>query len=120
MAATNGEPETLVNIYKYNIKIERNDRVMASVKEQIRERIWPNTKFTTMNIIQDTPLMESGGFIDEILVGLNVSFYNEFQRAKFWNRYGKEVLNVLSSIKSNVASGIKKQVVDIKLCCIDI
>jgi hypothetical protein len=106
--------ETVNRIYQLNDKMEHDDHVYIMVKKQIKERIWPYTKFTSSDIINETEWDEEGNYLHQILTGMNLLSYNRVQRVRFWLRYGKVVLEVLSACKCNVAGGIKKCVVQRK------
>ena len=106
--------ETVNRVYQLNDKMEHDDHVYDMVKKQVKERIWPYTKFSTIDIINETEWNEEGNYLHHILKGMNLLSYNRVQRVRFWLRYGKVVLEVLSSCKCNVASGIKKSVVQRK------
>ena len=106
--------ETVSRVYQLNDKIEHDDHIYDMVKKQIKERIWPYTKFSTIDIINETEWNEEGNYLHHILTGMNLLSYNRVKRVRFWLRYGKVVLEVLSACKCNVASGIKRSVVQCK------
>ena len=103
--------ETVNRVYQLNDMMEHDDHVYNMVKKQIKEKIWPYTKFTTIEIINETEWNEEGNYLHHILKGMNLLSYSRVQRVRFWLRYGKVVLEVLSACKCNVAGGIKKSVV---------
>jgi hypothetical protein len=100
----------LNQIYKNNLKEELNNNTRDLVRKEIRKRIWMNTKFTTMDIVNSVSLTDEGTFLYEILIGLNKLQYSECERLMFWNRYGKEVVDMLASIRCNVTTMIKSGV----------
>ena len=106
--------ETVSRVCQLNDKMEHDDDIYDMVKKQIKEQIWPYTKFSTIDIINETEWNEEGNYLHHILKGMNLLSYNRVQQVRFWLRYGKVVLEVLSSCKCNVASGIKKSVVQRK------
>jgi hypothetical protein len=106
--------EAVSRVYQLNDKMEHDEHVYNMVKKQIKTRIWPYTKFSTVDIINETECYEEGNYLHLILTGMNLLSYNRVQRVRFWLRYGKVVLEVLSVCKCNVASGLKKSVVQRK------
>jgi hypothetical protein len=97
----------LNQIYKQNLKEELNLNTRDLVRKEIRKRIWSNTKFTNMDIVNNVCLTEEGTFLNEILIGLNKLQYSECERLMFWNRYGKEVVDMLATIRCNVSTMMK-------------
>jgi hypothetical protein len=106
--------ESVNRVYQLNDMMDHDDHVYNMVKKQIKERIWPYTKFTTIDIIHENEWNEEGNYLHHILKGMNLLSYSRVQRVRFWLRYGKVVLEVLSACKCNVAGGIKKSVVQRK------
>jgi len=100
--------ESVNRVYQLNDMMDHDDHVYNMVKKQIKERIWPYTKFTTIDIIHENEWNEEGNYLHHILKGMNLLSYSRVQRVRFWLRYGKVVLEVLSACKCNVAGGIKK------------
>ena len=87
----------------------------AHKKEQviniIKQRIWPTTKFSTSQIIEDTELMEEGNLLSDMLHGMNLTNYSKTRRARFWNTYGKYILPELSKHRCNIQHRMKQYVV---------
>ena len=77
------------------------------VKQQIKERIWPRTKFSTIDVIDETEWNEEGNYLHHKLTGMNFLSCNRVKILRFWLRYGEVVLEVLSACECNVVSGIK-------------
>ena len=46
--------ETVNRVYQLNDMMEHDDHIYNMVKKQIKEKIWPYTKFTTIEIINET------------------------------------------------------------------
>ena len=63
-----------------------------------------------MEMIKEADLFSEDDFVFQVIDSLNLNSYNKVERAKFWNRYGRYVLEVLSNCKCSAADGIKKDV----------
>jgi hypothetical protein len=108
---TDGESERINKIYQNNIMEELNENTRDMVRQEIKKRIWPDTKFTTLELVKGVDLNEDGTFLHEVLVGLNRLRTSKCNKLMFWNRYGREVVDVLTNLKCNVGTGIKGAVV---------
>jgi hypothetical protein len=108
---TDGESERLNKIYQNNIMEELNENTRDMVRQEIKKRIWPYTKFTTLELVKGVDLNEEGTFLYEVLVGLNRLRSSKCDKLMFWNRYGREVVEVLTNLKCNVGTGVKGAVV---------
>ena len=106
--------ETISRVYQLNDKIKHDDHVGNMIEKQIKERTWPCTKFSAIDTINETEWNEEGNYLHHALKGMNLLSYNRVKRVRFWLRHGKVVLEVLSTYKCNVASGIKRNVVQRK------
>ena len=106
------EDEQMKRIYKLGIAVSEDEHTLSLVRSIIKEKIWPETKFTNMNIVNDIEPMDDNTFLDIVLKGINQSCYGAVKRVLFWNRYGKEVVHVLSVNKCNAAESMKKVVVN--------
>ena len=103
--------EELNRVYRLNIMIDQDDHMYDMVRKVIKESIWPYTKFTSMQLINEIEMYDEGNYLHELLDGMNLLSYNKVKRVKFWLRYGKVVLEILSACKCNAASGMKKDIV---------
>jgi len=101
----------LNEIYQKNIKEEMNQNTKDLVRKVIKKRIWPNTKFTTYDLVNSVSLTEEGTFLHEVLTGLNLLHYSKCKRLMFWNCYSAEVMDVLSNLKCCVGTGIKGAII---------
>ena len=95
--------------------IEEDNHMLGIVRKAIKENIWPTTKFTKMAILNDIELMEEGNFLNEILNSLNFLSFGKIKRSIFCNRYGKKIVEVLSSKKFNATEVMKKNIAHLKL-----
>jgi len=103
--------EEINRVYRLNIMIDQDDHMYNMVRKVIKESIWPYTKFTSKQVMNEMEMYEEGNYLHELLDGMNLLSYNKVKRLKFWLRYGKVVLDVLSACKCNAASGLKKDIV---------
>ena len=103
--------EELNRVYRLNIMIDQDDHMYDMVRKVIKESIWPYTKFTSMQLINEIEMYDEGNYLHELLDGMNLLSYNKVKRVKFWLRYGKVVMEILSACKCNAASGMKKDIV---------
>ena len=103
--------EEVNRVYRLNLMMEQDDHMYDLVKKVIKESIWPYTKFTSMEVINEIEMYDEGNFLHEILQGMNLLSYNKVKRVQFWLRYGKVVLDVLSACKCNAAAALKKDIV---------
>jgi len=111
VASSNARKKLRLNeIYQKNIKEEMNQNTKELVRKVIKKRIWPNTKFTTSDLVNSVNLMEEGTFLHEVLTGLNLLHYSKCKRLMFWNCYSSEVMDVLSNLKCCVGTGIKSAI----------
>ena len=106
------EDKQIKRIYKLGIAVSEDEHTLSLVRRIIKGKIWPETKFTNMNIVNDIEPMDDNTFLDLVLKGINQSCFGAVKRALFWNRYGKEVVHVLSVNKCNAAESMKKVVVN--------
>ena len=102
--------EIVSKVYKNGEMVEFDSFTLENVKKAIKERIWDQTKFTSMEMIKEADLFSEDDFVFQVIDSLNLNSYNKVERAKFWNRYGRYVLEVLSNCKCSAADGIKKDV----------
>ena len=103
--------ELVSKVYKNGEMVEFDSFTLENVKKAIKERIWDQTKFTSMEMIKEADLFNEDDFVFQVIDSLNLNSYNKVERAKFWNRYGRYVLEVLSNCKCSAADGIKKDVI---------
>ena len=109
---TGDSVDEMVNrVYRNDEMVHLDTFTLENVKKAIKERIWDKTKFTSMALIKGTDLYDTNGFVHQVLDSLNLTSYGKVKRAKFWNRYGRYVLEVLSNCKCSASDGIKKDVI---------
>ena len=103
--------EMVSRVFQTGEMVELDSFTLENVKQAVKKRIWDKTKFTSMDIIKRTDLYATKGFVNLVLDNMNLTSYNKVMRAKFWNRYGRYVMEVLSTCKCTASDGIKKDVI---------
>ena len=102
--------ELVSRVYQNGEMIKFDKETLENVKKAIKNRIWDHCKFTDLETIREQDLYDEDGMVFQVIDSLNLTSYNKILRAKFWNRYGRYVLEVLSNCKCSAADGIKKDV----------
>ena len=96
-----------------------SDGIMCVVCKCVKEEIWPDTKFMTVNVIKQTRCDKYPGSENSVLGKLlhrtMLTNYDYSERLKFWRKYGNVVRKQLNKLKTNYGRGLKEELLNSKL-----
>ena len=108
----------IIDISNGIVKEEDNDAVKHIVKKCFRERIWPDIKFLTDDMIRDMELEQGedesaifeNSVLGKLLRATKKEHYGYAERFRCWSSWSKYGQNELNTKKSNVTKQIKAEV----------
>ena len=108
----------IVDISNGVLKEEDNEAIKHIVKKCFRERIWPDIKFLTDEMVRDIKLEQGedevanfkNSILGKLLKATKKEHYGYAERFRCWSLWSKYGQNELNNKKSNVTKQIKSEI----------
>ena len=99
------------NIYMRQETEELNHHTRGNVKRLIKKIVWPDNKFTSIEVVRDQDPDEMSNWMNLILAELNQSQKTKAEKARFWITYGiPNILPQLNTLKCVVQVSIRASI----------
>ena len=99
------------NIYMRQETEELNHHTRGNVKRLIKKIVWPDNKFTSIEVVRDQDPDEMSNWMNLILAELNQLQKTKAEKARFWITYGiPNILPQLNTLKCVVQVSIRASI----------
>ena len=90
---------------------ELNHHTCGNVKRLIKKIVWPDNKFTSIEVVRDQDPDEMSNWMNLILSELNQSQKTKADKARFWITYGiPNIMPQLNTLKCVVQVSIRASI----------
>ena len=107
----NNNPLSLADVYKNGEMVHEDAATKSKVVKGIKLNIWPYFKFINLTTINSINLGETNTVLYRLMKHCNIEHKSIPDKARFFNRYGKDIPSIISIQRSNTQQWNKKSVV---------